>query len=297
MERNKKIAELLAKNKPIVSDGAWGTILQQAGMKPGECPELWCGIHADIVEGIAREYTAAGAAMVKTNSFGGNIFKLKHYGLDGRADELNEAAARLSKNAAGGAIVIASMGPTGEMLVTEDVTEEELYGAFRSQAAALERGGADAVCIETMSDIEEACIAVKAVRENTRLEVMCSFTFDRTVRGDYRTMMGVSPTDAAKAAAEAGADVVGTNCGNGMEQMVEIIAEMRKAVPAVPLYTSANAGSPQLVDGVNVFPDTPEDMARLMPAMIDAGADIIGGCCGTTPAHITAMSRYLQGIF
>jgi len=294
MERNKKIAELLAKSKAVVSDGAWGTLLQQAGLKPGECPELWCVNHADIVEGVAREYAAAGAAMIKTNSFGGNVFKLKHYGLDGQADELNEAAVRLSKNAAGGAIVIASMGPTGEMLVTEEVTEEELYDVFRSQAEALERGGADAVCIETMSDIEEACVATKAVRENTRLEVICSFTFDRTVRGDYRTMMGVSPTNAAIAAAEAGADVVGTNCGNGMEQMVEIIAEMRQAVPEIPLYASANAGSPKLVDGVNIFPNTPEDMARLIPAMIEAGANIIGGCCGTTPAHIRAMLWSLQ---
>jgi 5-methyltetrahydrofolate--homocysteine methyltransferase len=175
------------------------------------------------------------------------------------------------------------------MLVIEEVTEQELYDAFKAQMIALEAGGADAVCIETMTDIAEARQAVRAACENTHLEVICTFTFERTVRGDYRTMMGVSPADAAKALIGAGADIIGTNCGNGMERMVEIVREMRSVDAGIPILVHANAGLPQIVDGRNVFPETPEDMARQAPALIEAGANIIGGCCGTTPAHIRAI--------
>jgi 5-methyltetrahydrofolate--homocysteine methyltransferase len=177
------------------------------------------------------------------------------------------------------------------MLLMGDVTEEALYASFKTQALGLEAGGADAVCIETFTAADEAAIAIRAARENTALEVICTFTFDRTLQGDYRTMMGLSPTDAARAALDAGAHIVGTNCGNGMARMIDIVKEMRAAAPTAPILVHANAGMPKHVNGIDVFPDSPEDMAALTPALVAAGANIIGGCCGTTPAHIRAIKN------
>jgi 5-methyltetrahydrofolate--homocysteine methyltransferase len=285
-----KITEEVKNGKVLVSDGAWGTFLYKKGLKPGECPELWCIERFDDVSDIAKSYIEAGADMTETNSFGGTKYKFDRFGLENRTAEINEASAKASRKAAGDCKhVIASIGPTGKMLVTEEVTEEELYDAFKVQAVALEKGGADAICIETMSDAEEAAIAIRAVKENTSCEVICTFTFEKTVRGDYRTMMGISPQDAAKTAIEAGADIIGANCGNGMERMIEIVREMREVAPTTPILVHANAGLPVNVNGADTFPETPEMMAAYVDELIAAGANIIGGCCGTTPDHIRAI--------
>lgn len=291
-----KLIEKLKESKYLVSDGAWGTAMIERGMKPGECPDLWSVEHFDDVVDIAGGYIDAGSMIVETNSFGANRCKLEHFGLSERCSEINECAAKASRKAAGDRIVMGSMGSTGKMLLMEEISEEEMYEVFKEQAVALEKGGADAVCIETMSDLEEACIAIKAVKENTELDIVCTFTFERTIQGSYRTMMGVSPEDAAHAAVEAGADVTGANCGNGMELMVEIIREMREAEPDVPLLVHANAGLPKHINGRDVYPETPEEMAGFVPALMEAGANIVGGCCGTTPAHIAAISKVISDL-
>ncbi|MEI6167470.1 MAG: homocysteine S-methyltransferase family protein [bacterium] len=276
----------------LVSDGAWGTFLQKKGMQPGECPELWCVTHRDAVMDIARGYIEAGSDMIETDSFGGTRCKLEHFGLASRTAELNQAAAAISREAAGPEKwVIASVGPTGMMTAMGDVTEADFYAFFKEQVMALEAGGADAICIETMSALDESVAAIRAARENTGCEVICTLTYERTQQGTYRTMMGVSPTEAARATVEAGAHIIGTNCGNGMERMLDIVKELKLAAPTTPIMVQANAGLPKNVNGVDVFPETPADMAARVAELVASGAVIIGGCCGTTPAHIAALKQ------
>jgi 5-methyltetrahydrofolate--homocysteine methyltransferase len=289
------ILEKLKLNKILISDGAWGTFLYERGLQPGECPELWNITHHDDVFAIAKSYIEAGADIILTNSFGGSPSKLGSFGLQDRAAELNEAAAKISREAAGNNhIVLGSIGPTGIMLMLGEVPEQILYEGFYIQAEALKNGGVDAICVETMSDIDEACLAVRAAKRATGLEIVCTFTFNRTVDGGYKTMMGVSPADMVKAVKEAGASIIGTNCGNGFSQMIDIVREIRKVDKSTPVLVHANAGLPVFLDGKTVYPETPEMMAGKVSELIKSGADIIGGCCGTTPEHIKALAREVR---
>lgn len=290
------LLERLARGEILISDGAMGTFLQAKGLKPGESPESWCVTHPDEVKSVAEAYVAAGSDIVETDSFGGTTYKQREFGLSDQVDTFNKASAKLAKEAiAGKGYVAASVGPTGQIVEDEggNVTPEDLYNAFKQQVVALAEGGADALCIETMSSRTEAVQAIKAAKENTKLPVICTFTFEAKTKG-FRTMMGLTPAAAALAAVDAGADIVGANCGNGIANMVEITREIRAAVPGTPILIHANAGMPVLENGKSVFKETPSDMAARVCELIGAGANIIGGCCGTTPDHIAAMARVVR---
>jgi len=289
----KLISDEIRSGKILVSDGAWGTFLQQKGLQPGECPESWNLERPDDVLDIARSYVDAGADMIETNSFGGSSFKLAPYGFGDRVFEINRAAAQISRKAAGpDKHVLGSMGPTGKMIVMGDVTFEELYAAFKEQALALEAGGADALVIETMSDLEEARAAVKACADNTSCEVICTLTFEKSHENTYHTMMGVTPAQMTAEIVNAGASVIGANCGNGIQNMIGIVKEIRSVNKQIPILIHANAGAPLYKDGRTLFPESPEQMAGFVNELVGAGANIIGGCCGTTPEHI----RQIVGI-
>jgi 5-methyltetrahydrofolate--homocysteine methyltransferase len=291
------LLERLSAGSVLVSDGAMGSFLQSAGLPAGASPESWTLTQPELVRGVAEAYFAAGSDMVLTNSFGGSPLKLARHGLAARARELNRAAATLAREAAGsGKFVAGSVGPTGRIVWDEggDITAAELHETFQEQIAGLADGGVDAICVETMSSLPEALEAVRAAKGHTTLPVFCTFSFALGRRG-FRTMMGVGPEVAAREAAEAGADVIGTNCGNGIENMIEIVRLMHAAVPDRPILVQANAGIPELIDGRTVYPETPEYMASRIPDLIAAGATIVGGCCGTTPQHISAIAEEVRG--
>ena len=290
-----KIIDQIKAGQVLVSDGAWGTFLQAKGLLPGECPELWNITHPEDVLDIAKGYIKAGSDMIETNSFGGSRFKLANYNLENDVHKLNKAAAQISRKAAGPEkYVLGSIGPTGKILMMGEVTTEELYSAFKEQAMALEDGGADAIMIETMTDLEEAIQAIKAAKDHTKCEVFCTMTFDKTVDQEFRSMMGVSPTDMVNQIIDAGAELIGANCGNGIKDMVSIVEEIRSVDQNIPVLIHANAGMPVYQNGSTVFPESPEEMASVAKQLISAGANIIGGCCGTTPLHISRIAEVVR---
>ena len=283
------------KDTPLICDGGMGTQLHNLGLQPGECPEQWNVAHPGRVRAVYQAYRDAGSDIVETNTFGGSRYKLAHYGLAEAVAGINRAGVALAREVAGtDRYVMASMGPTGAFMEPYgDETEEAFYEAFKAQALAFAEGGADAVIVETMTAIEECCVAIRAVRENTSLTCLASFTFDPQPDGGYASMMGVTPEAFARAAADAGAHIVGSNCGLGPDHMLAIIRRIR-AVVDLPLIAMPNAGMPVVQDGHTVFPATPEEMAQHVPSFLAAGARIIGGCCGTGPAHIAAMRHALK---
>ena len=278
---------------PVLTDGAWGTELQARGLAAGECPDGWNLTHAEEVEAVARAYVEAGSRIILTNTFRANRLALARYGLAERVAEINRAGVEISKRAAAGrALVFASIGPSGRMLLAGETTEEELAGAFEEQARALAGAGADGLVIETMADLAEARLALNAALP-TGLPVVVSLVFD-SGRGKDRTMMGVTPEQAARELQHAGAHVIGANCGQGVAGYVEICRRLHAATD-LPIWIKANAGMPEFVQGKAVYRMTPEQYAAYVPALLEAGASFIGGCCGTTPAFIQAMAVVLSG--
>jgi 5-methyltetrahydrofolate--homocysteine methyltransferase len=290
-----KILDRISEGKVLVSDGAWGTFLFEKGLKVQECPESWNLTRPGDVEYIAASYVAAGADLVLTNSFGGSPVKLEPYGLKEKVYEVNRAAAAISRKAAGREVlVLGSVGPTGKMVFMGEIPEEELLQGFEEQARGLADGGADGILVETMSDLQESTLAVRAAKNVTALDVICTFTFEKNQDGVFRTMMGTTVTEAVASALEAGAVVIGANCGNGTAGMIEIVREIRATYASVPVLVHANAGLPVYRDGKTVFPESPAEMASQVKELIRAGANIIGGCCGTTPDHIREIARIVK---
>ncbi|MQF69778.1 methionine synthase [SAR202 cluster bacterium AD-804-J14_MRT_500m] len=288
------ILDLLVEGKVLISDGATGTYLQQHGLEPGGCPEELNASKPDTVKGMARAYFDVGSDMVLTNSFGGNKFMLQKYGHGNRVEELNRLAAQHARSQAPpGKFVVGSVGPTGEFLEPlGDVSKTEMLEAFGAQVVALEQGGADAIIIETMTAIEETTLAIKAAKEYTKLIVMSTMVFDLGPRGFF-TMMGVTPEKAVNDSLEAGAAIAGANCGNGIDVMIKLSAEMRRATDGY-LLVHSNAGIPIFKNGQIIYPENPRYMARRFKNLSDLGINIIGGCCGTTPTHIQAIKSELK---
>jgi len=284
---NALIQKLLAR-KPVITDGAWGTELQRLGLGAGRPADIWNLEHPERVEALARAYVDAGSRVILTNTFQANRIALGRHGLAEHIVEINRAGVEISRRAAGErACVFASMGPSGKLLVSGDVTEAELERAFAEQAQALAAAGADAVAIETMSDLEEARLAVSAVRA-TGLPVVACMAFD-SGRNRDRTMMGVTLQQAATILTAAGTDVIGANCGQGVERFLPLYNGLAAATDC-PIWLKPNAGPPELIDSRAVYRTTAEEFARAAAPLCEAGAAFIGGCCGTTPEFIRALA-------
>jgi 5-methyltetrahydrofolate--homocysteine methyltransferase len=285
--------DLLAEHPTILADGAMGTMLFAAGLQFGDPPEVWNLIHPDVIRRIHRSYLEAGSRILMTNTFGGNRLRLSLHNLDSRVGELNRTAAillRTEVDAQGGsALVAGDIGPTGSIMApTGTLDYDEAVDIFAEQAAALVAGGVDLLWIETMSDLTEIKAAIEGARRVApATPLIATMTFD--TRG--HTMMGVSPEQAVTAIMAWGADAIGGNCGNGPEELLAVIGRMRAAAPEAVLVAKSNAGMPELVDMRAVYRTDPATMATAAVAMRDAGATIIGGCCGTTPEHLAAMAE------
>jgi 5-methyltetrahydrofolate--homocysteine methyltransferase len=270
--------------KTLVADGAWGTELFKFGLAHGKCPDEWNLTNPVVVRKIAENYLAAGSDIVMTNTFGANRFQLEHHGLYGKVKEINKIGASLSREACNGkAICAASMGPSGKLFIMGEVSQPELFEAFSEQAQALKEGGADWLVVETMTDIGEMEIAVRAAAE-TGLPVVASMTYDLSPSG-YHTFIGHTPQDAVAAAVKAGASFIGANCGSGIDTYIDL-AFILKKLTDLPLWIKANAGLPKLIDGKAVYEMTPDIFASHVVKILDAEIYVIGGCCGTDPEFI-----------
>jgi methionine synthase I (cobalamin-dependent) len=286
------IIENLLKDGTVITDGSWGTQLQEKGLGINECPDSWNLTHSDKVEEVARSYVDAGSRIILTNTFRSNRIALEGFNLADKVKEINRAGVEISKHAAGEkAYVFASVGPSGKMLMTGDVTEEQLYEAFKEQIESIKAAGADGIVIETMSDLSEAVIALKAAKE-TGLPVIVSMAFDSGKNKEF-TFMGHSPEDAAVRLTEAGADVIGANCGQGIEGFTNICKRL-KASTHLPVWIKPNAGLPELHQNKTFYKTTAKDFAEYIPELLEAGADFIGGCCGTNPGFIKEIKKVIS---
>lgn len=286
---------LLEQPGVILADGAMGTMLFEAGLQFGDPPEGWNLSHPEQVRMVHRGYLEAGSQLILTNTFGGNRFRLAMHNLQDQVGELNQAAVAIAREAVmqsgGSALVAGDIGPSGTILAPlGETTFEEAVAGFSDQAKALMAGGVDVFWIETMSDLQEVRAAIEGIRRIAPdAPVITTMTFD--TRG--RTMMGVTPEEAVRSLTGWGAAAVGGNCGNGPDEILEALEKMRVAMPEVMLVAKANAGLPELVDGRAVYRAGPPAMAEYARAAVAAGARIVGACCGSTPAHLSAMADAL----
>ncbi len=286
--------EALNSGKILLCDGAMGTELQKRGLPTGACPEEFNISNPEIIRSIHRDYFNAGSDIVETNTFGANRARLKLHGFENRTKEFCLAAALIARSVCPiNKFVAGSIGPTGELLEPlGTLSESDAYSFFAEQAKALEEGGVDVLYIETMMAMEEAVLAVKASKENTELPVVASMTFELGNAG-LRTMWGVDVKTAVEKYTEAGADVIGANCGKGFDEMIAIVKELRPLTNK-PIIAQANAGIPEWIHGMSVYLETPEVIAQKAEELITGGVNIIGGCCGTGPEHIKKIKEILN---
>lgn len=273
----------------VITDGAWGTELQRRGLMPGEPADLWNLTHPEEVESVARGYVEAGSQVILTNTFRANPVALAAHGDADRASVINRRGVEISRAAASeNARVFASIGPSGKMLAAGEIDADTVTHAFRVQSAALAEGGADALVFETFSEVDEARLAVRAAQP-TGLPIVASFAFDTGKRKD-RTMMGATPEQVAAAMVAEGVDAIGANCGAGPDAFVEVCKRLKES-SGLPIWIKPNAGLPSIEGGKAVYSMTPEEFAAFVPALIEAGAVFLGGCCGTNPEFIRALAR------
>ncbi len=274
-----------------VADGAWGTELDKLGCPAGYCREEWNVSKPELVQQVAASYVEAGSKIILTNTFGGSRYVLEAHGHADKVEAFNRAGAEISKRAAGdNARVFGSIGPSGKMVLTGEADEKGLFEAFKEQAEAVAAGGADALVVETMTEMAEAAAAVKAAKTTGLLVVGC-MTYD-SGKEKTNTMMGVTPEQAVAGLTQAGADIVGCNCGIGIENYIKV-AGMLRAATDKPIWVKANAGLPEIEGSQIVYKVKPEEFAQKVLHLIKAGANIVGGCCGTTPDFIRAICASL----
>lgn len=278
----------------LLCDGAMGTELQRKGLKVGDCPEEYNLTHPEVIQAIHKDYYDAGSDIVETNTFGANRLRLKFYGLEDQVREINSAAVNNAKFVCpNNKFIAGSIGPLGELFEPiGTISENYAYEVFVEQAKVLEDSGLDILFIETMMSIEEAVIAVKAAKENTTLPIAASMTFELGKTG-LKTPWGVDVQTAVNELTNAGADIIGSNCGKGFDEMIQVINEMKK-LTTKPILAQSNAGIPELVDGKLHYIETPEMIAPKVHELLKSGVNIIGGCCGTNPSHIKKMREVLD---
>jgi len=278
----------------LLADGAMGTELQKRGMPTGVCPEEYNVTHPEIVQGIYRDYYNAGSDLVETNTFGANRARLTLHNFEARVAEFCRASAQLAREVCpAGKFVAGSMGPTGDLIEPlGSRTEQEAFDIFAEQAVALAEGGVDVVFVETMMAAEEAEIAIRAVKEKTTLPVVATMTFEMGKAG-LRTMWGVDVASAVRRLTDAGAEVIGANCGRGFDDMIAIITAMRPLTNK-PIIAQSNAGIPEWVDGISVYHETPELIQPKAEKLLRLGVNILGGCCGAGPEHIRVMRKLVD---
>jgi 5-methyltetrahydrofolate--homocysteine methyltransferase len=289
-----RLIENLIKDGPVLTDGSWGTQLLKRGLPGGKPPDSWNLSDPEKVQEVARQYVEAGSRIILTNTFGANRYVLGKYGLADKVVEINAKGVEISKKAAGKkAYVFASMGPSGKMLITKDVSQDDLQQAFDEQAQAIVKAGADAIVVETMMDLAEARIAAMAAKQ-TGLPVIACLVFDSGKQKD-RTMMGNTPEQAVEVLSKIGVDGIGANCGQGIEGFIPICKRMRAATD-LPLWMKPNAGLPETIQGQIVYKTTARDFVRFVPELVRAGANFIGGCCGTDQEFISEIGKALRGL-
>lgn len=296
MKRKNLLDELAM--RPVCGDGAMGTLLMARGMTSGACGMAWNVDRAADVKAIHDAYRAAGSQLITTNSFGGSRFVLDLHGRANDVRALNLAAAQVARAAAGDdAWVLGDVGPCGDFIEpVGDLTEDEVRDGFRDQIEALLEGGADAILVETMSDPAEMVIGIEAALScDPEVPVISTYAFQKTATCEFRTMMGTPVAEAIGRAVAAGADIVGANCGAALDldDYVALCKEIAAAAGGAHVIIQPNAGAPRQVDGAALYLATPEQMAETATRLLEVGAHIVGGCCGTTPVHLAAIAEAL----